>query len=276
MPELPEVETIAQDLAKAGLAGKRIADVEVHWPRTVAHPSPADLRKRLIGQVIKSIERRGKYLKIALSSGECLLIHLRMTGRLLIARAPTEQLPHERVTLIFDDGDELKFIDTRKFGRWLLAEDPEEVLGKLGPEPLGPEFTVRYLEQLCRKSQQLKPMLLDQSCVAGLGNIYVDEALWRAELHPQKKADTLSKEQITKLHVSIQQVLQRGLKASGTTLGKGLTNYYRLDGSRGSHQEHLDAFRRTGKPCPRCGTPIRRLVVGQRSTHICPKCQAYP
>lgn len=275
MPELPEVETIAQDLAKAGLSGKKIAAVEVHWPRTVSHPSPADLRKRLVGQVIKSVDRRGKYLKIALSSGDCLLVHLRMTGRMLLLPAPSERQPHECATLIFEDGYELKFIDTRKFGRWFLADDPEKVLGKLGPEPLGPEFTVSYLEQLCRKSRQLKPLLLDQSCVAGLGNIYVDEALWRAQLHPQRTADTLSKEQIAQLHSAIQQVLQRGLKASGTTLGKGLTNYYRLDGSRGSHQEHLDAFRQTGKPCPRCGTPIKRLVVAQRSTHICPKCQKF-
>lgn len=273
MPELPEVETIAQDLAKAGLAGKKIISVEVHWPRTVAHPSPAAMRKRLIGQVITSIGRRGKYLKISLSNGESLLIHLRMTGRLLLLPSQAERQSHERVTLSFQDGSELKYIDTRKFGRWILAEDPEKVLGNLGPEPLGPEFTVSYLEQLCRKARQLKPLLLDQSCVAGLGNIYVDEALWRAQLHPQKKADTLSKKQIEDLHAAIQQVLLRGLKASGTTLGKGLTNYYRLDGSRGSHQEHLDAFRQTGKPCPRCGTLIKRLIVAQRSTHICPKCQ---
>lgn len=273
MPELPEVETIAQDLAKAGLPGKKIAGVKVHWLRTIAHPSPAALRKHLVGQLITCIGRRGKYLKISLSSGESLLIHLRMTGRLLLLPTASERQSHERATLLFEDGSELKYLDTRKFGRWVLAEDPEEFLGKLGPEPLGPEFTVSYLVQLCRKTRQLKPLLLDQSSVAGLGNIYVDEALWRAQLHPQRKAVTLTRTEIEQLHEAIQKVLQRGLKTSGTTLGKGLTNYYRLDGSRGTHQEHLDAFRRTGKPCPRCGTPIKRLVVAQRSTHICPKCQ---
>lgn len=270
MPELPEVETVVQDLLKAGLVGTKIVAVTVFWARTITDGIPV---QSLIGQSFTSIERRGKYLVFALSSGAYLLVHLRMTGRFLLGDATSKPLSSERVQIRLDDGRELKYCDTRKFGRWHLVHDPKEVLGSLGPEPLGDSFSVEYLENLCSKSRMLKPLLLDQKLIAGLGNIYVDEALWTACLHPEQAANSLTKQQIKKLHAAIKVVLERGLKTAGTTLGSGQTNFYRLDGSRGTHQEQLNIFRRTGQPCPRCKTPIVRLVVAQRSTHICPLCQ---
>lgn len=276
MPELPEVETIAQELNAAHLHHATILDAHVYWERTIAEPSFALFTKKIKGQKLTKISRRGKYLTFLLSSGDSLLIHLRMTGRfqLVDSNVKPETFPHRRVVLWLDHGRMLVYSDPRKFGRWHLVKDSLEVLGKLGAEPLSAEFTPAFLQRLLHsKARQLKPLLLDQSCIAGLGNIYVDEALWRARLHPQRLSNTLEKDDVKHLRDAIQFVLERGLKAAGTTLGKGKSNFYRLSGERGEHQDHLDVFRHTGQPCPRCGTPIRRLVVGQRSTHICPNCQ---
>ncbi len=274
MPELPEVETIAQDLIEAQLIGRTVQEARVLWPRTVACPSVDLFQKRLKGKRFLAVGRRGKFLKFTLSGEETILVHLRMTGRLQLLPAPNAPLPHERLALLLEDGYALVYRDPRKFGRWYLVKDPEEILGKLGLEPLSPEFSISlFTKLLAKKSRQLKALLLDQTSIAGLGNIYVDEALWLARLHPLTRSNHLNPKEIAALHAAIQHVLQRGLKAAGTTLGSGQSNFYRLSGKRGSHQEQLLVFRRTGQSCPRCHTPIQRLIVASRSSHICPQCQ---
>jgi formamidopyrimidine-DNA glycosylase len=180
------------------------------------------------------------------------------------------------VVLTFDDGRELRYRDTRKFGRWRLVRDPAQHLAHLGPEPLSPAFSAaRLREALHGRKGMLKPLLLNQSVVAGLGNIYVDEALWDAALHPRQPADTLGADDVRRLHAAIRRVLRRGVRAGGTTLGRGKTNFRGLGERRGRNQRALRVFRRTGQDCPRCGATIERMLVGQRSTHLCPRCQRW-
>lgn len=274
MPELPEVETVVRDLRRAGLAGRTIRQVDVRWPGTVAPQAPAPFCAALRGQSVRSLERRAKYLVFHLSGGSDLLVHLRMTGQFHWAAPGVKPSPHDRLVLTLDDGRRLCYRDTRKFGRWRIVPDAEKHLAHLGPEPLRRAFSPAvFRERLARFKRQLKPLLLDQRCVAGLGNIYVDEALWTARLHPQRLSHSLTAAEINALHAAIQQVLRQGVRNRGTSLGDGQTNYNGLDGRRGRNQGGLKVFRRTQAPCPVCATPIRRIVVGQRSTHFCPRCQ---
>lgn len=275
MPELPEVHTILQDLKKANLIGCSIEKVKVYWPRTIAHPSPSQFCHLLTNKQILGLDRRGKYLIFILSEGYFLCIHLRMTGKLLLVDLETPESPYIRLRLDLDNGKALYYHDTRKFGRWHLVQNLESVVGKIGPEPLSLDFTFEtFWAKLHARTRALKPLLLDQTFLAGLGNIYVDEALWEAHLHPLQSAHHLTLQQAKHLHQAIIHVLKRGIESQGTTLGTGRTNYYRLDGTRGNHQMLLNVFRRTGQKCPRCGHLIERLVVAQRSTHICPNCQS--
>jgi formamidopyrimidine-DNA glycosylase len=275
MPELPEVETVVRDLYTAGLIGRTIRAITLRWHRTLDRPSIEEARLRLVGESIVGLGRRGKYILIHLSNGETLIVHLRMTGQLDVQRADSPLDPHHHMTLTLDDGSELRFRDTRKFGRFYLVADPAEVIGGLGPEPIDGDFTLEMLKaRLTNRHRQLKPLLLDQSFVAGLGNIYVDEALWRAKLHPERTSDSLSEAELEALYEAMRTVLEIGIRNSGTSLGEGSTNYLSVAGRRGENKENLQVFRRTGLPCPRCGTPIQRLVVGQRATHICPVCQS--
>lgn len=274
MPELPEVETVVRDLYTAGLVGRTIRAVTLRWHRTLDRPSIEEARMRLVGESIVGLGRRGKYILIHLSGGETLIVHLRMTGQLDVQPADTPLDPHHHIILTLDDGNELRFRDTRKFGRFYLVADPTDIIGALGPEPIDHDFTLETLkERLANRHRQLKPLLLDQTFVAGLGNIYVDEALWRAKLHPERLSDSLSEEELEALYEAMRTVLEIGIRNAGTSLGEGSTNYLSVAGRRGGNKENLRVFRRTGLPCPRCGTPIQRLVVGQRATHICPVCQ---
>lgn len=274
MPELPEVETIARDLCAAGIVGKTLNCAQVYWPRTIAEPSAPEFCRRIAKKTIADVHRRGKFLVFDLAAGGNLLIHLRMSGRLHWHARHSKRASHEHVVLGFSDGSELRFHDTRKFGRIYLTSEAETILGRLGPEPLDPVFTAELLQTMMKSRQrQLKPLLLDQSFIAGLGNIYVDEALWEARLHPQQGSDTLSRRKLAALHAAIQTVLRRGLKNLGTSLGTGKANFYSVGRRRGRNRDELNVFRRTGEPCPRCTAEIRRIIVGQRSTHICPKCQ---
>jgi formamidopyrimidine-DNA glycosylase len=274
MPELPEVETIARDLNAVGIVGKTIADARVFWKRVIAEPSAAEFCRSITQKRVAGVRRRGKFLVFDLAEGASLLIHLRMSGRLHWVPQQSARERHEHVVLGFADGSELRFHDTRKFGRMYLTPEAETILGRLGPEPLDPAFTVELLQTLMKSRQrQLKPLLLDQSVIAGLGNIYVDEALWEARLHPRQPSDTLSRRKIAALHSAIQTVLQRGLKNLGTSLGTGKANFYSVGRRRGQNRDALRVFRRTEEPCPRCAAKIQRIIVGQRSTHICPKCQ---
>lgn len=274
MPELPEVQTILYDLEQKGLIGQTILSVEVYWPKTVAYPSLSTFIQELYRRTILALDRRGKYLIFHLSGEKSLVVHLRMTGRLLLTKSDLPVSPYVRLLLRFENGWQLHYHDTRKFGRWSLVNDPEEILHRIGLEPLSPQFNLPIFKKaLQQKKRALKPLLLDQTFVAGLGNIYVDEALWEAYLHPLQPANQLSAKQIEALYYAIVLVLKRGIESQGTTLGKGKTNFYRLEGQQGEHQTQLQVFRRTGKPCPRCGHLIQRLIVAQRGTHICPHCQ---
>jgi formamidopyrimidine-DNA glycosylase len=274
MPELPEVETVAQGLRDKNLVGRSVAGVSVHWTKTIARPGVAAFRKGLRGRRFVSVGRRGKFLLLELDNGHTLLIHLRMTGHLYFAWTDEEAHGHEHVVIELDGGRELRYRDVRKFGRWWLVSDAESVVGHLGPEPLDPSFrSSDFVQLISQRRGMLKPLLLNQSFIAGLGNIYVDEALWSAGLHPQRRAETLTDDDRRRLYRTIRQALRRGIRSSGTTLGRGLTTFRPVWGSRSTNREKLNVFRRTGKPCPKCGTTIERLIVGQRSTHICPQCQ---
>ena len=276
MPELPEVQTIVNDLNTADLIGLTISGAKVFWPRSIAEPSPTSFCRRIKGQRFTAVRRRGKYLVFELNAGYTLLLHLRMSGRLHLVAAASPRIKHEHVILSFDDGRQLRFHDPRKFGRLNLVKDPAKILDRLGPEPLTPGFTAQTLGRLLKNRKRiLKPLLLDQTFIAGLGNIYVDEALWEARLHPCRLASTLSNPEIKALRLAIPRVLKRGLKNLGTSLGTGKANFYSVANRRGRNKDQLKVFRRTDLPCPRCKATIERLMVGQRSTHICPICQKF-
>ena len=274
MPELPEVETIARYLREGSagpgeqpgsILGSTAAAARVLWPRTLSTPSAGELDQVLPGQVLQRIGRRGKYLVLGFDR-HSLLIHLRMSGDLRVDRIDSPVLPHDRFLLEFRDGARLAFNDPRKFGRVWLAADPAEILGGLGPEPLEDGFTSEFLYSgLQQRSRQLKPLLLDQSFIAGLGNIYSDEALYLARLHPLRLSNQVSAEQAGALWGAIRQVLADGIRHHGASIDW----VYR----GGDFQNHFNAYGRTGQACRVCGESIVRIVVGQRSTHFCPACQ---
>ena len=277
MPELPEVETISRMLigtnngAAFSIIDCEIQDVLVLWEGTLANQLPDDFIARVKNQSIRSVWRRGKFLAFTLSK-DTVLIHLRMSGDLRLERAKDEtgtEIPlrkHDRLVLVFTCGIRLAFNNPRKFGRVWLISDPDEVLGDLGPEPLDEALDAdRFHGMLQRRKRQLKPLLMDQHFLAGMGNIYTDEALYRAKLHPIRRSNTLTKEESACLLDSIRFVLQEGIRHNGASIDW----VYR----GGGFQNHLNVYGRTGEPCPVCDTQIERLVVGQRGTHICPGCQ---
>lgn len=273
MPELPEVETYIRALAPL-LQGKRIAGAHVYWPRTVAAPD-ADVFTHLIqGRGFVHFDRRGKYMLFGLDSGETLIVHLRMTGELRVHPAELTPDKHTHLVLDLDSGERLHFRDQRKFGRIWLVDDVTHVLAKLGPEPFAEDFTPEGLiDALAGRSAAIKALLLDQSIVAGVGNIYADEALFRAKIDPRRAAGTLTAAEVVSLWQSVREVLKMGIELRGSSLGKGPQNYTPPDGLPGEAQEAHQVFRRTGLPCLKCGTPVERVVLAQRSTHFCPSCQ---
>jgi len=270
MPELPEVETYARDLATV-LPGRTFAGARVDWPNQLPRGTPRALDTGVRGQSVLSVGRRGKYLVMRLTR-DWLIIHLKMSGRLQVVPATEPANPHAHVVFALAGGDELRFHDPRKFGRVYLLADPAPVLGPLGPEPLDAALTPdAFRARIASRRGRLKPLLLDQTFVAGLGNIYVDESLWAARLHPLRTADTLTPGEINRLYHAIRDTLARGIAARGTSLSAG--GYRDLTGNPGEMQGTLAVFRRTGHPCPACGTPITRLPVAGRGTHVCPRCQ---
>ena len=274
MPELPEVQTVVDSLNNLKLKGRRVMRAKVYWPKTIAGMTPTTFKKKIQGRSIRKISRRGKFIVISLTRDLTLLIHLRMTGRFNWISADTNRNPHEHVILVFGNKRTLRFQDTRKFGRFYLTSNPQAILGKLGPEPLSDRFTVRCFHAMLQARRRLiKPLLLDQGFIAGLGNIYVDEALWMAGIHPLRVSSSLSKKEVAALHQAIPLVLHKGLANLGTTLGSGAGNFYSVAGRKGRNADELFVFRRTGEGCNKCRTPIQRIIVGQRSTHLCPHCQ---
>lgn len=264
MPELPEVETIARNL-REGLVGREIVSAQIFWPRSLEGILPGEFAGLVSGQSIREVGRRAKYLQLLLTDFY-LFIHLRMSGDLLIQPTGQEPHKHDRVALFFTDGTKLVFNDTRKFGRVWLTQNPEDVIGGLGPEPLGPAFTVQDLyARLQNHARVIKSLLLDQSFVAGLGNIYTDEALHLSGISPLRISDTISLEEAERLHQAIQRVLLSGIEHNGASFDW----VYR----GGKFQNYFRVYNRKDQPCPVCGTPISRIVVGQRGTHYCSICQ---
>src|SRR6185503_11689286 len=295
MPELPEVETVARDLQR-WVAGATITDAEVRWERTIRHPLPGErFAAELRGATISRVGRRAKSVLLHLDDGRVMTVALRMTGALIVAPPGTPDDRYARVVFRLADGRELRYRDVRKFGRiglWerggvprprrgkkrRVAERHEpyrvgDVFARHGPEPLARSFSAaRLAARLKGRSARLKTLLLDQTFIAGVGNIYADEALWRARLHPLRAADTLTPEEVRRLHRAIRAVLRQGIENRGASF----TDYVGADGEPGENAERLSVYRRTGQPCLRCGRPISRIVVGQRSTHFCPHCQRVP
>lgn len=268
MPELPEVETIVLELNQSHLAGKKILRGEVFWNNTIETPSVNKFLQTLKHQKIIKIYRQGKYIVFHLSEAY-LLVHLRMTGKFLF-NLPSQ---HERVRLYLDDGRILYYADQRKFGRFYLVKTLDK-LKNIGIDPLSKTFTPFALKSILKAhSRQIKPFLLDQKYISGLGNIYVDEALWEARIHPIRLSDALSDAEIQALHTAILKVLDKGIQNLGTSLGLHQANYFSVSGRRGGNQYKLNVFRREGEPCPRCGHTIIKLKVAQRGTHLCPFCQ---
>ncbi len=273
MPELPEVQTVVNDLLAAGLVGCGIHGAKVFWSRCVEPMEPSEFSRLVANRSVEAIQRRGKYLVLKLSQG-WLLIHLRMTGRLEIVSPSSERDKHEHVIFDLDDGRQLRFHDTRKFGRMHITRDPSAVLDALGLEPLGEEFTAGVLGKMLRsRKRSLKPLLLDQTFIAGIGNIYCDESLWQARLHPLRRSTTLTDGEIHALHIAIRSVLNKAIRNLGTSLGTGEANFSISGGRSGRNRDSLMVFRRAKEPCKRCASIIRRIVVGQRGTFVCTQCQ---
>lgn len=265
MPELPEVETFARQL-KPALVGKKILSADLRWHRTLATPSPKKFREQIVGQRIMDVGRRAKFLNIQLKDFN-LLVHLRMSGDLLIRNSTIGLEKHDRLIIKLSGNKSLVFNDTRKFGRVWLTANSDEVLGRLGPEPFGREFTPQWLyTALHHKKRQLKPLLLDQTFLAGLGNIYTDEALHIAKLHPVAASDLVTAQQAEALHEAIRKVLRAGIRRNGASIDWAYRG--------GQFQNYFRVYGREGTACPACGTEIQKIIVGQRGTHICPQCQS--
>ena len=284
MPELPEVETVVRDLARL-VSGATITGANVFRERNLATPDAPSFADAVRGRRILGTRRRAKWIIVELSGGILLLVHLRMTGQLLVLPAATERDPYIRLSLTLDDGRELRFRDVRAFGRVALVAqradgeaasdlDPHSppLLADHGVEPLAAAFTPDALRSLiAHRGTRIKSLLLDQRCIVGIGNIYADEALWRAQIHPLTPANVLRAAQIDALHLAIVGVLSEAVAARGSSI-----NDYTAPDGDGEMQERLDVYQRTGEPCHRCGAAIQRSVVGGRGTHVCRTCQRAP
>ena len=286
MPELPEVETYVREL-EPDLRQRTVIGATIHWPRIIAAPSPNEFTRDIIGQRFASFGRRGKYMRFGLARagagaeeeeeevGDTLIVHLRMTGKLQVMAGEDEPGKHTHIVLDLDDGRRLHYTDPRKFGRIWLVPDPEPLFRKLGPEPLGNKFTpAAFAEQLHGRRASIKALLLNQSIIAGVGNIYADESLFLAGVRPTRPGGDLAAEEVVRLHAAVRAILTQAIESRGSSLGpSSLQNYQRPGGEAGGFQDRHRVFQRTGQPCPVCGTPIERIVLAQRSTHFCPTCQ---
>jgi formamidopyrimidine-DNA glycosylase len=277
MPELPEVETVRARL-EPKLVGRRLERVEIFDSRLTRPDDPAGVAAELEGERVAALDRRGKYLIVRFESGRVLLIHLRMTGQLLHGHGngrppPAEDDAHRRAVVRLDDGSDITYRDVRRFGTWQLIEDEDlqpYLAVRVGREPLARSFTSeRLAEALEGRRAPLKAALLDQRRLAGIGNIYADEALWRARLHPLRSAGDLDPAEISALHRGIRAALKAGIARQGATL----STYRTPDGSSGRMQEEFRAYGREGEPCERCGTPIEKIRTAGRGTWYCPSCQ---
>ncbi|MBX5469963.1 MAG: bifunctional DNA-formamidopyrimidine glycosylase/DNA-(apurinic or apyrimidinic site) lyase [Thermoleophilaceae bacterium] len=278
MPELPEVETIRRQLAPQ-LEGRVLERLDVLDPRWCAPAPPEALSDAVRGRRIERIGRRGKYLIVSLADEVHLVMHLRMTGNLLVVAAAQDRddRPHLRARLALGSGDRLLFVDVRRFGTGLVLAGDEALeryfSGRLGVEPLGADFTVEALRAAARgRRAPVKAFLLSQERIAGVGNIYADEALWRARIHPLRPVGTLTRRQLEELREGVVASLRAGIDARGASF----SDFRHVDGARGGFQERFLVHRREGEPCPRCGAPIRKLRAAGRGTYACERCQPRP
>jgi formamidopyrimidine-DNA glycosylase len=282
MPELPEVETIARELRPL-VVGAVVTGAWTDWPRLIRHPDPVAFANGLAGREVLDVTRRAKWLVLAMSGEAVFVVQVKMTGQLFVLPAGTPRDRHVHLALTFADGRELRLRDVRKFARVglyrrgedglpLAADEAAELFAGHGPEPLDPAFTLRAWRSLLRgRRGRLKSLLMNQAFLAGVGNIYADEALWRARLHPLRAADSLRPADERRLYEALRGVLREGIERRGSSVG----DYTAPEGD-GEMQEHLDVYQRTGLPCRRCGRPIKRIVLGARSTHFCSWCQRLP
>ena len=272
MPELPEVEVIRAQLERE-LAGARIASCEVGLPRLVSHPTPLGYRRGLKGRRVAGVARRGKYLLFELDDERELVLHLGMTGSLMLVPRGGERPRHTHIVYHLEDDRDLLYIDPRTFGETALLRagdrSPLRGLQRMGPEPLGPGFGSEELGAALRGRCRIKSALLDQSRLAGIGNIYADESLHRAGVSPLRRLDTLSAAEIERIHAELRAVLREAIARGGSSVG----DYVNLRGERGDFQGCHRVYRRAGEPCPRCGAAVRREVIGGRSSYFCPRCQ---
>jgi formamidopyrimidine-DNA glycosylase len=273
MPELPEVETVRSRL-EPKLVGRRFDDVEIFDSRLTRPFAPAEVAAELVGERVAAVARRGKYLIVRFESGLVLLIHLRMTGSLVHSRNGAGAADtHSRAVVRLDDGSDVTYRDVRRFGTWLVlaADELDDYLAaRLGLEPLGREFTARDLGvQLAERRAPVKAALLDQRTLAGVGNIYADEALWRARVDPRRPAGELAEPEVRALHRGVRRALEAGIKRQGATL----RDYRMPDGSAGRMQHEFKVYGREGEPCRRCRAPIEKTRVAGRGTWFCPNCQ---
>jgi len=269
MPELPEVETIKNELLPY-VTGRYVTDVTLFWEGIVRQPSAGEFRSRIIGQEITGITRLGKYLVISLSSDDLLIIHLKMTGSLLIGQDSSEPPDYTRAIIHLDEDTNIFFRDPRKFGIMQLLKDKSSIAAKLGPEPLEADFTPQLLaHRLTKRTAPIKALLFDQKFVAGIGNMYADEALFAARVHPLRSGKSLSLQEVERLHSAVRQVLRSAIINKGASVD----TYFRPDGTRGSAHFEFKVAHSGGKPCPDCGTPIERITVRNRGTYFCPRCQ---
>ncbi|MFC6275784.1 bifunctional DNA-formamidopyrimidine glycosylase/DNA-(apurinic or apyrimidinic site) lyase [Levilactobacillus tangyuanensis] len=276
MPELPEVETVRRGLTRL-VQGATIDHVEVRYPKMVT-PERDEFTAELIGRQIEAVDRRGKYLLFRFSGGVTMVSHLRMEGKYDVQPEGSPVTKHTHVIFHLTDDRELRYTDTRKFGRMQLVPTGEEgdrmpSLGKLGPEPTAATLTLAYMVRIFGKSHKVvKPFLLDQTKIAGLGNIYADEVLWLSKINPLTPADELTRDQLASLRESIIAEMKMAIEGHGTTVHSFSTAF----GEAGQFQNHLHVYGREGEPCERCGTIIEKIKVAQRGTHFCPTCQPLP
>jgi formamidopyrimidine-DNA glycosylase len=271
LPELPEVETIRRDLLPR-VVGRTIAEVRVipGSERLIQAPSPEELCRSLAGRRIENLSRHGKYLFFRLGDGRHLVVHLGMTGALLHRSSDAPRDAYERIIFELDDKSELRYTDLRKFGALSLVGNLGPLRARLGPDALADGFSAEALRSTIeRRRAPIKAVMMDQAAVAGLGNIYSEEALFRARIRPQRAAYRLRKKEVARLHEAIGQVLHEAMGHRGSSF----RDYVDADGREGQHQWHVRVYRRTDEPCYTCGRPIKRIVVGGRSTHFCPRCQ---
>lgn len=268
MPELPEVETIRRQLCAAGVEGRVIETAHIIWPRTVEPLSPGAFRRQIEGRRLVRLDRHGKWLIFGLDGDKNLLVHLRMTGGFYLSGGPLKRGPHDRAILQLSGGLNLHFRDPRKFGRWRLAVVPDG----LGPDALS-VTEEEFLQGLGRKNRPLKALLLDQSFIAGIGNIYADEALFEARLGPARKSGSLSGTERSVLYKAVKKVITAGVLNKGTSLGSGQGNYVDLNGEAGGHREKVKVYGRAGQPCVVCNRILDKTRIAQRTTVFCPHCQ---